>query len=105
MLIVVLFDLLYAIFAFLYYLFGGTDPSGHPYIYEIIDFEANFGISVLYALAVMILNVLIHFGLVKIKKLIIRRKCTRKTQSEMDMTSPMSPVKNKPTEDVISANL
>lgn len=73
----VIFGLIYALFSLFYYLAGGTNHNGKPYIYPALNWE-NPGTAVLYCVIIVIIALpVVHFILygIHVLKLYIYHKC------------------------------
>ena len=81
----VLFALVYSLFSLFYFLAGGTNHNGNPYIYPAIDWR-NAGSTALYCVIVTFVEVpviqSVLFGLHKLKVTCSRRCCSAENSAE-----------------------
>ena len=82
------FYTIYAIFTILYWMAGGTNLKGDPYIYHVLNYGQNFGLAML-VLAGVIFGIvpLLHtsmYGLYKLRIIIYNRWYSGKITCEMN---------------------
>lgn len=73
-----LLGIAYAIFSWIYWACGGTDPEGRHYVYSVLDYSASPKGAVACTLMLVLLSMFLHvcmFGLYKVRLLLCEAAC------------------------------
>lgn len=86
----IVFGLIYVIFSYMYYSFGGTDPKGRHFIYPFLNWEkplASIKYTFLFAVLMGAASYLLIYGIYRLRSLVHKRFYSKPLHPERQKSS------------------